>query len=94
METLVEARGTAARQPRSNRSMLSRYGRVRRSCPLCGDAALRVHRRVVDRLYSLFHPIYRYQCTTLECGWQGNLPRTPVLDEDGLTPLSTPTGSD
>jgi predicted RNA-binding Zn-ribbon protein involved in translation (DUF1610 family) len=74
--------------------MFGRYGHVKRSCPQCGDTVLRVPRRVIDRVYSLFHPVHRYQCTSLECGWQGNLPRGVMLDEDGLTPLSTPTGSD
>jgi len=54
---------------------------------------LRVHRRVIDRLYSLYHPVYRFQCTSLECGWQGNLAKRPSLDENGLEPLSTPTGT-
>jgi predicted RNA-binding Zn-ribbon protein involved in translation (DUF1610 family) len=74
--------------------MLGSYHHVKRSCPQCGDTVLRVHRRVIDRLYSLFHPVYRYQCTSLECGWQGNLPPGLVLEEEGLAPLSTPTGSD
>jgi predicted RNA-binding Zn-ribbon protein involved in translation (DUF1610 family) len=92
--TLVEKRGTPPRQPRSNPGMPGSYAHVKRSCPQCGDTVLRVHRRVIDRLYSLLHPVYRYQCTSLECGWQGNLPRAPMLEEDGLAPLSTPTGSD
>ena len=94
MGTLVETRGTPAPQPRSNRGMFETYRRVKRSCPQCGDTVLRVHRRVIDRLYSLFHPVHRYQCTSLECGWQGNLSQGQALDEDGLAPLSTPTGSD
>jgi len=73
--------------------MLGSYRPAKRSCPQCGDTVLRVHRRVIDRLYSLFHPIYRYQCTSLECGWQGNLQRGAALEDDGLAPLSTPTGS-
>ncbi len=54
---------------------------------------LRVHRRVIDRLYSLYHPVYRYQCTSLECGWQGNLPQRPQLEAAGIAPLTTPTGT-
>ena len=61
-------------------------------CPQCGDLVLRIHRRVIDRLYSLYRPVYRYQCTSLECGWQGNLPHR-ALDEAGLAPLTTPTGT-
>ena len=48
---------------------------------------------MIDRIHSLYHPIYRYQCTSLECGWQGNLSQRPVLGEKGLAPLTTPTGS-
>ena len=70
-----------------------RYRHARRTCPKCGDFVLRIHRRVIDRLYSLHHPVYRYQCTSLECGWQGNLPQRPQLAEEGLAPLTTPTGT-
>jgi predicted RNA-binding Zn-ribbon protein involved in translation (DUF1610 family) len=90
----MESRGTPLWQLRSNRGMSGRYGHVKRSCPQCGDTVLRVPRRVIDRLYSLFHPVHRYQCTSLECGWQGNLSRGPLLEAGGLAPLSTPTGSD
>jgi predicted RNA-binding Zn-ribbon protein involved in translation (DUF1610 family) len=93
VETLIESRGTPLARQRSNAGMTGRYRHVKRSCPQCGDTVLRVHRRVIDRLYSLFHPVQRYQCTSLECGWQGNLPRGPLLEADGLAPLSTPTGT-
>jgi predicted RNA-binding Zn-ribbon protein involved in translation (DUF1610 family) len=66
---------------------------VKRSCPQCGDAVLRVPRRLVDRAISLIRPVHRYQCTSLECGWQGNLPLRPMPRGDGLAPLSTPTGT-
>jgi hypothetical protein len=52
---------------------------------------MRVRRRVIDRLFSLFHSVRRYQCTSLECGWQGNLP--VQLKDNGLAPLTTPTGA-
>jgi hypothetical protein len=48
---------------------------------------------LVDRLISLVHPVQRYQCTALECEWQGNLPRHSVMHDPGLAPLSTPTGT-
>jgi hypothetical protein len=73
--------------------MNERYRHPRRMCPQCGDTVLRIHRRVIDRLYSLYHPVYRYQCTSLECGWQGNMPQRPQLEPKGLAPLSTPTGT-
>ena len=34
---------------------------------------MRIARRPIDRLLSLVRPMYRYQCSALECGWQGNL---------------------
>ncbi len=90
----MERSGTRLADARSNSAMFGHgYRQVKRSCPQCGDTVLRVPRRVVDRLYSLFHPVYRYQCTSLECGWQGNLPRAPSLEPEGLAPLSTPTGT-
>jgi hypothetical protein len=73
--------------------MADRYRNVRRTCPKCGDFVFRIHRRVIDRVYSLYRPVYRYQCTSLECGWQGNLPQRPLLEESGIGPLTTPTGA-
>jgi hypothetical protein len=48
---------------------------------------------MIDRLFSFYHPVHRYQCTSLECGWQGNLPQRTLLDGHGLAPLTTPTGT-
>ena len=93
MQTLVNPRGNRPALIRSNRGMTERYRHAGRTCPQCGDFVLRIHRRVIDRLYSLYHPVYRYQCTSLECGWQGNLPRRPHLAEAGIAPLTTPTGT-
>lgn len=46
-------------------------------CPRCGGSLTRVHRRPVDRLISLFMPVWRYQCDgdtrTPVCTWVGNL---------------------
>ena len=53
---------------------------------------MRIPRRLIDRLTSLFRPVRRYQCVALECEWQGNLPRT-LPQHPGLAPLSTPTGT-
>jgi predicted RNA-binding Zn-ribbon protein involved in translation (DUF1610 family) len=89
----MEIDGTPLADRRSNRGIME-HRHLKRLCPQCGDTVLRVPRRVVDRLYSLlFHPIHRYQCTSLECGWQGNLPQPSMIDDEGLAPLSTPTGS-
>ena len=92
MQTAVKSRRNLPTVLRSKSRMKGAYS-VRRKCPQCGEFVLRVHRRVIDRLYSLFQPVYRYQCTSLECGWQGNLPQRQQLDEDGLAPLTTPTGT-
>ena len=54
---------------------------------------MRIQRRIADRLLSLFRPIYRYQCSTLECGWQGNLARRSQSPDDQFSPLATPTGT-
>lgn len=90
----MERSGTRLPERRSKSTMFGHgYRRSKRSCPQCGDTVLRVPRRLVDRLYSLFHPVHRYQCTSLECGWQGNLPLEPLLEGEGLAPLSTPTGN-
>lgn len=52
---------------------------------------MRIARRPVDRLLSIVHPRYRYQCSALECGWQGNLSRPRPLRDEYLTPLTTTT---
>jgi hypothetical protein len=54
---------------------------------------MRIRRRVVDRLLSLIHPVHRYQCTVLECEWQGNLPHRSLPHEETLSPMTTPTGT-
>jgi hypothetical protein len=41
------------------------------SCPRCGGSIHRVHRRMPDRLLSLFLPSRRYRCGNSECRWQG-----------------------
>lgn len=54
---------------------------------------MRVARRPIDRLLSLVRPMHRYQCSALECGWQGNLSRRPPLRAKYLTPLTTTTSA-
>ena len=44
-----------------------------RECPMCGGPALRIRRRLIDRLVSLVIPVHRYQCQMATCGWHGNL---------------------
>ena len=44
------------------------------TCPLCGEGDLmRIRRRPIDRLFSLFGARHRYRCFNNECLWQGNL---------------------
>ncbi len=43
------------------------------TCALCGGDLIRVHRRPIDRLWSLFVPMQRYRCNRFSCGWTGNL---------------------
>jgi len=43
-------------------------------CPMCAEGYLiRVRRRVVDRLLSLFVLVHRYRCPCFSCQWEGNL---------------------
>jgi len=43
-----------------------------RICPQCGNSIHRVHRRLLDRVVSLFAPMHRYLCH--HCGWTGLRP--------------------
>jgi hypothetical protein len=42
-------------------------------CPRCAAHLIRVRRRVVDRLLSLFVPVHRYECSHYCCGWKGSI---------------------
>ena len=43
-------------------------------CPRCGRGHLvRVRRRPIDRLLSLFMHVNRYRCYNFTCQWEGNL---------------------
>ena len=43
------------------------------SCPKCGYELIRVQRRFVDNLLSVFMPVLRFRCTNLSCGYESNL---------------------
>jgi hypothetical protein len=44
------------------------------TCPLCGlHGLIRIRRRPIDRLLSLFVRQRRFRCTQPGCAWQGNL---------------------
>jgi hypothetical protein len=42
-------------------------------CPQCGAPVVRAHRRLRDRIVSIFHDVRRYRCRAADCGWQGLL---------------------
>jgi hypothetical protein len=55
-----------------------------RDCPHCGGVLIRIHRRPIDRLMSLYVPVARYRCRNHECGWQGLRVRgRDMLDRQG-----------
>ena len=43
-----------------------------RACPRCSSALFRVGRRLPDLLLTLFTPLRRYRCISLQCSWEGN----------------------
>lgn len=44
------------------------------TCPLCGQHGLiRIRRRFIDRILSLFVRQRRFRCTQPGCQWRGNL---------------------
>jgi uncharacterized membrane protein YeaQ/YmgE (transglycosylase-associated protein family) len=60
-------------------------GSLTNECPQCRRSGssghlMRVHRRFIDRVMSLFRPLRRYRCQSRDCDWEGNLPagRTPA----------------
>ncbi len=42
-------------------------------CPVCGGYTVRIRRRKIDRLTSIFTPVYRFSCQYYYCQWQGNI---------------------
>lgn len=41
-------------------------------CSRCGGGLIRVHRRMVDRLWSVLVPVRRFRCSRMHCGREGN----------------------
>ena len=41
------------------------------TCPRCHGPVKRIHRRLPERLLSLFHSVRRYRCPSESCGWRG-----------------------
>ena len=46
---------------------------ISKSCPRCGAPVVRIRRRLIDRLQSIFLPVHRYCCSGAGCGWEGNV---------------------
>ena len=42
-------------------------------CPLCGAELMRIPRRPIDRLTSIFGEHHRFRCERFSCQWEGNL---------------------
>ena len=55
------------------------------ACPMCGKRGLiRIRRRVIDRIVSVFVRLRRFRCTHSGCEWEGNLrERTSARREQG-----------
>jgi hypothetical protein len=65
------------RSPRPRRAERAGYGgktNIKRTCPLCAEQVIRIHRRPIDYLLSLFAPVHRFRCPEISCQWEGNLP--------------------
>lgn len=44
------------------------------ACPICGgDGLIRIRRRFIDRIASMFLGLRRFRCTHSGCHWEGNL---------------------
>lgn len=59
---------------------------VAHKCPRCDGDLIRIRRRLVDRLISVFVPVRRFRCVYLGCFWEGNLRRTS--DPPSSAPLT------
>ncbi|MDO9468819.1 MAG: hypothetical protein Q7J36_16085 [Thiobacillus sp.] len=44
-----------------------------RTCPRCKGPAVRVPRRLVDLLLSMFVTVGRFRCIAEDCGWEGRM---------------------
>jgi hypothetical protein len=43
----------------------------------------RVHRRLIDRVISVFWSVRRYRCETFSCQWEGNLHQKRRKQQNG-----------
>lgn len=57
-----------------SRSSFYTGGAASHACPACGKHGLvRIRRRFIDRLLSLFVSRHRFRCTHSGCAWEGSL---------------------
>lgn len=59
------------------------HSRHAHRCPSCGDSIVRIRRRPLDRLHSIFVPVWRFACSDTGCSWTGTVRR-----EDLRVPLT------
>ena len=52
-------------------------------CPRCDGDLIRIRRRPIDRLLSLFVSLRRFQCTNPGCNWNGNLRKDRYMSGSG-----------
>src|SRR5436190_19040782 len=56
----------------------AKIGRVRfHVCPKCGSDAVRMRRRLIDRLQSVMVPSRRFRCNSFQCQYEYNVPKSP-----------------
>ncbi len=53
-------------------------------CPRCKASVFRVSRRLIDLLVSIFLPVRRYRCISMECSWEGNLRPKRISSPDKI----------
>jgi hypothetical protein len=47
-------------------------------CPTCGQPIVRIQRRPLDRLHSVFVPVWRFACSSRNCGWTDTIRRADL----------------
>jgi hypothetical protein len=55
-------------------------------CPQCGEVAVRVRRRPLDRVVSLVGLVWRFRCKNRECRWTGTVRMEPMRVDTVDTP--------
>lgn len=60
-------------------------------CPQCSGPVSRVHRRPVDRFFSQFIRVARYECERRQCHWVGNFRARNEVADSGYLSLGSDT---